>query len=71
MATNAINSKDLEKLDNDVGLLNIADKYGFGNIIEEKTEPQRIRFYKTSIYFLNIHQYWYIYYISLQYLEAL
>ena len=40
LITNSIKSKDLLKLDNDVCLLNIADKYGFGNIIEEKIEPQ-------------------------------
>ena len=40
LITNSIKSKDLLKLDNDVHLLNIADKYGFGNIIEEKIEPQ-------------------------------
>ncbi len=35
LITNEINIEDLPKADNNIRLLNITNKYGFGNIIEE------------------------------------
>ena len=35
LITNSINKADLPELENNVSLLNIADKYGLGNLIEE------------------------------------
>ena len=32
---NSIDVADIPELENDIGLLNISNKYGFGNIIEE------------------------------------
>ena len=35
LIANPTNSTDILDLENDIGLLNISNKYGFGNIIEE------------------------------------
>lgn len=35
LIVNSIDVSDIPDLENDIGLLNISDKYGFGNIIEE------------------------------------
>ena len=35
LISNAINTLDMTALENDIGLLNISNKYGLGNIIEE------------------------------------
>ena len=35
LISNTIDTTDIPKWENDIGLLNISDKYGLGNIIEE------------------------------------
>ena len=35
LISNSIGVTDIPDLENDIGLLNISNKYGFGNIIEE------------------------------------
>ena len=35
LIANSIDVTDIAELENDIGLLNISNKYGFGNIIEE------------------------------------
>ena len=35
LVTNEVNHNNLPKTEKDIGLINIADKYGLGNIIEE------------------------------------